>query len=244
MSPLNEELVAKDLEDLVGHIFEIDSYKSKMGSDKDICVISFTVNSLEASKDLVNFLERGYDFILDSDFTPGELNDGNYKVFAEIERTRRLPKQIIEMLDGMKLLTGLDDFRFRYYKAFHSMIANISNLSTHVPTSKEGYEERINSNHLNNFSNFFHRSYLESINIDEDDLIFKKRFAEPLRMKIVEFGNKQDVYNNLTGKAMFESTDIGEIMFLSKYIGDYNISKFGGKFIFENNNKALVLQSI
>lgn len=242
MSQLNEELVANDLENLVGHIFEIDSYKSKMGSDKDICVLSFTVDSLDASKDLVNFIERGYDFVLDSDFTPGELNDGKYKVFVEIERTRRVPAQIIEMIDGVKLLTNLDDFKFRYYKSFHSIPATLDNLTEYVPISKEDYETRVNSDNLNNFSNFFHRSYLESIHIDDNDIVFKKHFAEPLKMKIIEFGNKSEVYSNQTGKAMFESKDIGEIMFLSKYIGEFNIAKIGGNFIFENKNKAVVLQ--
>lgn len=244
MSQLNEELLANDLENLVDNIFEIDSYKSKMGSDKDICVLSFTVDSLEASKDLVNFLERGYDFVLDSDYTSGELNNGKYKVFTEIQRTRRIPEQITEMLEGLKRLTGLNDFKFRYYKAFHSMLANIQNLSAHVPTSKEEYEERINNNHLNNFSNFFHRSYLESINIDDDELIFQKHFAEPLRMKIIDFGNKHEIYEKLNGNIMVESKDIGQILFLSKYIGEYNISKIDNMFVFENNHSALILKQV
>jgi len=243
MSQLNEELLANDLEDLVDNIFEIDSYTSKMGTDADICVLSFTIDSLEASKDLVNFIERGYDFVLDSDFTPGELNDGKYKVFVEIQRTRRIPSQIMELLNGIKLLTNLKEFKFRYYKSFHSIPASDESLTENVPVSKEEYESRKNSEHLNNFSNFFHRSYLESIHIDDDNLIFKKRFAEPLKMKIIEFGNKIDVYSNQTEKPMFESKDIGEIMFLSKYIGEFNISKIGENFIFENSNKALVLRT-
>ena len=72
----NEELLAGDLKMLVDNIFEIDSYASKMGSDKDVVVVSFTVDQKEPAEDLVNFCERGYEFILDADSTPGELNDG------------------------------------------------------------------------------------------------------------------------------------------------------------------------
>jgi len=54
---LNEELIAGDLKMLVDNIFEIDSYASKMGSDKDIVVLSFNVESLAPAKDLVRFLE-------------------------------------------------------------------------------------------------------------------------------------------------------------------------------------------
>jgi hypothetical protein len=244
MSQLNEELFKNDLENLVSHIFEVDSYKSKIGDDKDIVVLSFTIESLDAAKDLVNFIERGYDFILDADYTPGELNDGKYKVFAEIERTRRIPEQIVEMLDGMLKLTELDNFKFRYYKSFESIPATIENLKSTIPTSKEDYEKNLNEQYMNNFHNFFNRSYLDSINVDEDDIIFKKRFAEPLRMKIVNFGEKHEVFNNIEGKMMFEHKDIGEIVFLSKYIGEYNISKIGTSFIFENNNMALILKQV
>ena len=38
--------------------------------------------------------------MLDADATPGELSDGKYKVFVEMERSRHVPEQIIELLDG------------------------------------------------------------------------------------------------------------------------------------------------
>lgn len=244
MSQLNEELLANDLENLIGHIFEIDSYKSKIGSDKDVVVLSFTIDTADAAKDLVNFLERGYDYIIDADSTPGELNDGKYKVFAEMERTRRVPEQIVEMLYGIEKISNRKDFKFRYYKSFHSIPATLENLISHIPISKEDYEGKLNEQYLDNFHNFFNRSYLDSINVDENDIIFQKRFAEPLRMKIVNFGNKSDVYSSVEGKPMFEHIDVGEVVFLSKYIGEYNISKIGKSFIFENKNKALVLQPV
>ena len=74
-----------DLKDLVYHIFEIDAYASKMGDDKNIITLSFTVKDKPPADDLVKFLEGGYSFILDSDVTAGEQNDGNYRVFVEIK---------------------------------------------------------------------------------------------------------------------------------------------------------------
>ena len=44
-----------DLEFTVDPVFEIDSYKSKMGDDEDIVVLSFSVNGEQPAKDLVNF---------------------------------------------------------------------------------------------------------------------------------------------------------------------------------------------
>jgi hypothetical protein len=241
---LNEELLAGDLRMLVDNIFEVDSYASKMGSDKDIVVVSFTVEQKEPADDLVNFCERGYDFILDADATPGELNDGKYKVFVEMERTKRIPEQIIELLDGVGKLCEIDKFKFRYYKGFSSMDVNEQSLRETIPTSKDEYDISIKENRLNNFSNFFGRSYLESIHVENDDLIFQKKYAEPLRMKIKESGVKESIYNSAEGRIMIESKDMAEILYLTKYIGNYNITKIGGAFIFENEGYAVIMEKL
>ena len=49
-----------DLEFTIDNIFEIDSFKSKMGDDKDIVTLSFSVKGEQPAKDLVNFVETGY----------------------------------------------------------------------------------------------------------------------------------------------------------------------------------------
>jgi hypothetical protein len=241
---LNEDLKENDLRNLVDNIFEVDSYASKMGSDKDIVVLSFNVESREPSDDLVNFLERGYDFVLDADTTPGELNDGRYKVFVEIERTRKIGQQIMEILDGVGKLTGIDDFKYRYYKSFHSIPADESSLTETIPVNSNEYDQRIQESKMNNFSNFFNRSYLESISIDEDDIVFQKKYAEPLRMRIKSSGPRSEIYNDIEGRMMIESRDIAEILFMTKFIGDYNITKIGNKFVFENEKYAVVLEKI
>jgi hypothetical protein len=244
MQYLNEELLAGDLDRLVDHIFEIDSYTSKMGSDEDVVVLSFSLHSLKSSQDLVNFVERGYEFVLDADYTPGELNDGKYKVYVELERNKRIAEHIIEILDGIKKLANIDKFKFRYYKAFHSIPVDLESLKEYVPASANDYKIRKDQQYLNNFSNFFNRSYLENINVEDDDIIFQKRYAEPLRMRIMAYGKKNEIYDNVPGKIMFEHSDIGEILFLTKYIGEYNISKIGGMFVFEHDDNALVLQKV
>lgn len=244
MSQLNEELLEGDLRMLVDNIFEVDSYASKMGSDKDIVVVSFTVEQKEPADDLVNFCERGYDFILDADATPGELNDGKYKVFVEMERTKRIPEQIIELLDGVGKLCDIDNFKFRYYKGFSSMDVNEQSLRETIPTSKDDYDISIKENRLNNFSNFFGRSYLESLHIENDDLVFQKKYAEPLRMRIKGFGVKESIYNSAEGRIMIESKDMAEILYFTKYVGNYNITKIGGAFIFENEGYAVILEKL
>ena len=57
MHKFNEGLLAGDLKMLVDNIFEVDSYSSKMGEDKDIVVLAFTVGSQKPADDLVEFVE-------------------------------------------------------------------------------------------------------------------------------------------------------------------------------------------
>lgn len=244
MQQLNEDLVAGDLKLLVDNIFEVDSYSSKMGEDSDIVVISFTVARQDPAKDLVTFIENGYDFVLDADASPGELSGGKYKVFVEIERNKRIHQQVLEMLDGIGKLADVDDFKFRYYKSFHSIDADEQNLDEMIPKTKDQYEVTIQENVLNNFSNFFGRSYLESVSIDHDDIIFQKKYAEPLRMRIREAGTTQSVYDSIPGPIMLEGNAMGEIMYFTKYVGNYNITKIGATFVFENNGFAVALEKV
>ena len=78
-----------DLEFTIDNIFEIDQSQPKWVMIK-IFTLSFSVKG-EQPKDLVNFVETGYTYVLDADKTSGEQSDGKYRVFVEIERTKNQP---------------------------------------------------------------------------------------------------------------------------------------------------------
>jgi hypothetical protein len=147
---LNEELRPADLRYLVDNVFEIDSYSSKMGNDQDVSVISFNVKSKDAAEDLESFIEKGYKFVLDADVSPGEVKEGKYKVFVEMERDKNLSSRIVEILDGVKKLVDTEDFRFRYYRSFRSNLADLESLSNAVPTTPNQYENKINEVQMEN----------------------------------------------------------------------------------------------
>lgn len=235
-------LRAGDLKDMVYDIFEVDSYKSKMGSDENISVLSFSLKDQNAAKDLNDFLEKGYSFILDSDVTLGEQSDGTYKVFVEIERTKDLPEQILEIIDGVQNLTNVDKFRFRYYKNFKGLDLNLENLQSSIPLKPEDYGLKVNESNLENYKNFFNKSFVESIQMWDDVIKIEKKYADPLYFKFVEFGDTRETLDNINES--FNANDFAEIIFLSKYIGDYNITKYGSKLTFENAGKTLVVERL
>jgi hypothetical protein len=239
---INESLREKDLKNLVKNVFEIDNYRSKVGDDRDTVVLTFTVDSRDPAKDLESFLEMGYDFILDSEATTGELDDGKYRVFAELERGKHIPDQIMEMLDGLSKLTGIDDFRFRYHKEFKSQEATLKNLEKAIPLDGDAYDIAIQTEGLNNFSKFFSSSYIDDIKLLSETLTLKRIHKDPINFKIVDFGSKQEMHEQTKGPIMLEGNGMAETIYLTKYIGNYNINKVGTKFILEKDGYALILE--
>jgi len=227
-----------DLKHMVSDIFEIDSFKSKMGDDKNICVLSFSVKENQVAKDLMTFIEKGYPFVLDADMTSGEQSDGTYKVFVEIERDKDNAEHITEIVDGVKKLSEIDSMKFRYYKNFRSKDATPENLAEMLPTDADTYESSISNMQLENYQNFFKKSYIESVDMLNDIIQIKKRHAEPLNFEFVDVGGK-DKYDEITESYNFN--DFAEVIYLSKYLGDYNINKYGDKFTLENDGKVLIV---
>ena len=245
MELFEDSLVASDLEDLVSHIFEIDSYKSKMGSDKDIVVLSFKVETKDAAADLVSFIEKGYKSVLDADLTPGELANGKYLVFVELTRNRKVISNIVELLYGIGKLASIDEFKFRYYKSFTSTIATESNLQAAVPVTPVDYVSFMSDTQLENFQNFFKNTFLERIDLTDDNvLVFNRIYAEPIRMKIINSGPATQLINTITESVSLDYRDMSEVLFLTKYIGNFNITKYADKFMFENRKYSVILKRV
>lgn len=109
---MNKRIIVEGLDylDMVGQVnsvISVDEYKAKMGKDCDIVTIAFLVNSELAGNDLVDWFERGYDWILDASVSEGELRPGKYLVFVEIKRRMAVPERIIELIDDLETLTDL-----------------------------------------------------------------------------------------------------------------------------------------
>ena len=231
-------LQTNDLRELVYDIFEVDSFKSKMGDDKNIVVLSFSTRTKESANDLMNFIEKGYPFVLDADVTSGEQPDATYKVFVEMERTKEVPEQIVEIVDGVQKLSDIGKMKYRYYKSFKSEEVNLESLTSIVPLDNDAYEIKVNENNMENYKNFFNKSYLDSIEMLQDSITFKKKYSGDLKLNVVDFGKTEDI-----NKAVTESYNINswpETIYLTKYLGDYDIEKYGDKLLISNNGYTVV----
>jgi hypothetical protein len=141
---LRENLEQGDLKRLVHDELHIDEYKSKMGDDSDVCVVSFKVSGKEPSADLVGFIEKGYDYVLDADVSSGEKEGGDYLVFIELDRTEELPGQIIQIMEDLLNLTEqkVEDWRVRYYKSSEDHDLTADTLNQIIPLTPQAYDAK------------------------------------------------------------------------------------------------------
>lgn len=144
MSQLFEGLEAGDLARLVTPEIGIDEFKSKMGADSDVIVLNFTVGDKFPAIDLMNFIERGYDWVLDADASAGELSDGRYMVFVELARDKAASEQIDNLISNICNLTKQEcnEWKFKYRKDKRVHDLSQENIEIFVPLTPESYRKK------------------------------------------------------------------------------------------------------
>lgn len=139
-----------DLKNLIRTKIHIDEYQSKMGKDEDIVTVSFKCKYKDPASDLVNYLEKGYDWILDADLSTGTVSDGSWIVFIEAARRPSLPSKLYNLLDDMQSLTNnkLNEYVFRYKKDTKYKNFSKEEFADTVPLTPREYRRRNKSQEL------------------------------------------------------------------------------------------------
>lgn len=174
---LIEGLEPLDLKRLVRPILHVDEYKSKLGEDDDVIVLSFTIKGEEPAKELANFFEKGYDWILDADSSSGELGNNYYLVFVEMERRTDVPKNIMRLVTEMKNLTGqkANEWRFKYGKDSEAYPLEIKYLESKIPLSPHKY--RLLQDQLNAMKHAAGLNVDDTTNSTNEDINFLKKLS-------------------------------------------------------------------
>lgn len=239
---LLEGLRAGDLKDYISDIFTVDRYTSKMGEDRDVVVLGFDVKDKYPAIDLVEFVEKGYNFILDADMSTGEEFNGNYQVFVEIERTPALKEQLIELLSGIGQLASSKNWKFRYQKAPSSIEFNEDTIEKNIPLTQQDYDKKIVEFKTNDLKDFFNQGAVEVSLNENNQITFKRPYAGDVKATFVAIGNYDIIKEKLPGALDLSESSQSEIFFLNKYLGNYEINKIGNKFLIKNENKAVIIE--
>lgn len=241
---LNEGLRSNDLKEMVHSIFEVDTYRSKMGEDRDVCVISFTAKDRGPATDLMEFIEKGYKYVLDADISSGENENGEYNVFVELSRTPKLAEQIKEITYGVQKLTGIEHWNFKYHKNSKLHEASEETINSVVPLTPQTYDGLLLKVKTESIKQFFNKTLMDDLSLDNDIITIHKPFGQQIRLRLVNEGDSATILENTTDAFQSDESAMSEIFWLTKVLGDYNINKLGENFVFVNGNKSVLIQRI
>jgi len=238
---VNEGLKAGDLEGVVHRRFSVDKYKSKMGDDRNIMVLAFSVDGQAPAKDLEKFAETGYKEVLDADATPGTLEDGKHKVFIEFARVEQVDQHIRKFLDDLKKLTNIETFEFTYHKDSIPFEASAKNLADILPRTAEAYTQKTQQMKLGEIKNFFDRFQMMEFKLDNNIISCKKQDADKIQFELHAFGETKMIMNEVKAFRL-DSDAMSECMWLTKYFGPYQITKTTeDRFIFSKGGESALL---
>lgn len=143
---LKEGLEYKDMVGLIKPTIFVDEFKSKVGEDDAYVVLSFYLRNHNAAKDLVNWFESGYEWVIDADCSPGEIKPNRYLVFVEVKRRSQLIEQMQELIEDLGTLDDhtLEDWTISYedqeYPFEEEVLRNVLCLSPHDYREKHDVE--------------------------------------------------------------------------------------------------------
>ena len=241
MQIVKEGLKAGDLDGVVSKRFSVDQFKSKMGEDRNIMVLAFTVDGMAPAKDLEKFAETGYKEVLDADATPGTLEDGKHRVFIEFARVEKVDQHIRKFLDDLKNLANIEIFEFTYHKNVTPFEASAKNLADVLPSTAIAYTQKINGMKLESTQTFFDKFQMMEFKLDNNIIEITKRNADTLRFELHAFGQTSMIMNEIKAFRLDESA-MSECMFLTKYFGPYQITKTNeDRFIFSKGGESALM---
>ena len=152
---INEGLEQNDLARLVTPELHIDEYKSKMGKDEDVVVLSFKVSGRNPAEDLVNFIEKGYEWVLDADVSAGELYNGDFLVFVELDREPAVADNVIAMMKDIINLTSqvLGEWSVQIRSKTEKLNLTADNIRNNVPLTTSAYQAQYGKRGLDEMRN-------------------------------------------------------------------------------------------
>lgn len=242
MTQFNEGLRPNDLVDMIFDNFEVDSFKSKMGEDRDVCVVSFRARDRAPAKDMMEFIEKGYNFVLDADVSAGEDKDGLYHIFVELKRTPDVYEHIQELIDGIKRLTSINEWKFKYHKNSRFQTLDEQTLKSLIPSTPDDYDMMVETIRVESIKRFFSKTFKTELIIEGNKITVIKPFGNRFSFNLVEFGKVNDLQVKITETCKIDTKSMAEVMWLTKVLGDFNITKYGDQFVLEDGKKSMIIK--
>jgi hypothetical protein len=110
-----------------------------------------------------------------------------------------------------------------------------------VPSNASSYEEFLSKAKTESVKSFFNKTIMNDLTLVDDVITIHRPFDKKVQLKWLDEPDSQTV---VEGNVNVDPEATAEIFWLTKVLGDYNISKFDDKLLFVNGERAMLLQRI
>jgi len=95
---------------------------------------------------------------------------------------------------------------------------------------------------VNEVKSFFSKTLMDNLELQDDLITIYKPFNKTVKLRWIKEGRTKDIIEGIDAPTQIDVGASSETFWLSKVLGDYNISKMGDNFLFTNGDKAMLLQ--
>jgi hypothetical protein len=106
----------------------------------------------------------------------------------------------------------------------------------------EEYQSKILEIKNADVKEFFNQGATEVALESDSTLTFKKPYAGDVTAKFIAIGDYEDVKQTVLGGIALDESSQGQVLFLNKFLGNYDINKIGNKFLIRNGKQAVVIE--
>jgi hypothetical protein len=89
---------------------------------------------------------------------------------------------------------------------------------------------------------FFSKTFKNELIIEGNKITVLKPFGSKLSFSLVEFGKIDDLQVKITETVKIDTKSMAEVMWLTKVLGDFNITKYGDQFVLEDGKKSMIIK--
>lgn len=215
MSNLTEGLRKSDLDDLILPIISIDEFESKIDNETTI-VVGLYVNDIDPATDLSRFIEKSAVPILDTEVSPAPDEHGHYMVFIEFSRDKTFPKNLIDVIDSLKNVTNLEEYKFKAHKKKGKYELSEENLRRLVRLKIKPVKPKVEESVI---YDFLQTSNLDKVSIVNETITLERRNTK-CSFDIISFDEEE---NAMVKYKLDESPILYDDESLKKSLGVTNI---------------------
>lgn len=222
-----------ELKDTISPDVGVDNYKSKMGKDREVVVISFSCITEKAASGVSNFVEKSFIDVLDTEVSPNPDVTNRYIVFIELKRDNKFVNNFCELIKDIENVSDDVDWNIRVGR-------NKSTFKKDDKKLKYALDKLVSMYDINEF---MESCVANKYEVKDNNLTLTEMRTQ-MSFNIVEVGDSDDIVQSYDTSSINEGFYTSyEINFLKSAFGnEYSVVESKDHFFIEHKDDILVLE--